>query len=124
MATLSATMGFKYTNGTGNQISAVTIPPKTKDYTITANTKVSNTQAVGFAAHEALILGEVGTPGYGWFTNTDSTNFVEIGIDEAATFHPFAKLLAGQTAMVPLSEAPYAQADTGSVNLDYTIFGV
>ena len=124
MATLKLTLGWTYSNGTGNQTVNRTLPAKSDTHTITANTKVENTQSIGTGAHEALVLGEVGTPGYAFFHNTDSTNFVEIGIDESSTFHAFAKLKAGQKAVVPLTEAPYAKADTGAVDLDYAIFGV
>jgi pantothenate kinase type III len=84
---------------------------------------IRNVQEIGFAAHEALALGDVGTPGFACFINLDDTNFVEIGIDVAAAFHAFAKLKAGEQCVVRLgTAAPYAQADTAAVELFYIIY--
>lgn len=78
-------------------------------------------QSIGTAAHELLTVVDTATYGFAWFHNTDSTNFVEIGIDESGTFHPFLKLLAGEKCTAWLAEAPYAKADTASVELEYAI---
>jgi hypothetical protein len=92
---------------------------------LTGTGVVANRQTVGFAAHEALVLGEVATPGWGWFLNCDGTNFVEIGYDTAGTFRPVVKLLAGdppaQFRFSASAAAPYAKADTGAVKLAYII---
>jgi hypothetical protein len=84
---------------------------------------VANVQDVGFAAHEALDMGEVSTAGWAVFYNHDSTNYVEIGIDDTGTFEAVIKLEAGEAAG-PLrlaSSAPYAQANTAAVDLEYVI---
>ena len=83
---------------------------------------VENVQDVG-TTHEALVMGEVSTAGYAFFRNLDGTNFVEIGIDASGTFHGTIKLKAGEAAIVRLgTNAPYAQADTAAVDLQYMIF--
>lgn len=83
----------------------------------------SSTQTIGFAAHEALTLGDLTTPGWAHFTNLDPTNFVELGTDVSAAFAPFAKLKPGESFPLRLgTAAPYAKADTGAVELDYEIF--
>ena len=77
---------------------------------------------VGFAAAEALALGGVTTPGgVAWFKNLNATNFVQIGFDDTG-FVPIAKLLPGECALIPLVNAPWAQADTGACLLEYQIF--
>ncbi|MFH1603759.1 MAG: hypothetical protein ABIH03_07615 [Pseudomonadota bacterium] len=89
---------------------------------VTGDGYIDNSQDVGFAAHEALVLGEVATPGWASFKNCDDTNYVQIGIDDGGTFEPFVKLLAGEeTGPMRLAGAPYAQANTGAVILSYII---
>lgn len=90
---------------------------------LTGSRRHSSTQTIGFAAHEALTTGDLATAGYALFVNLDATNYVEIGIDDSATFEPLAKLLPGDWAILPLTTlAIYAKANTGAVELDYTIF--
>ena len=85
-----------------------------------AGTRYSdNGQAIGFAAHEQVVIGaDVGTEGYAFFRNLDATNFVQIGVDVSGTFYPFAKLKAGEAAVLRLATGTiYAKADTASVDL-------
>jgi len=118
---LSLTLGWKYDKNSRIRI----ISPVTTKHDVTLSTVVEQVQAIGFAAHEALVLGEVAAPGFAWFHNTDATNYVEIGIDVSAAFHAFLKLLPGQKAACWLATAaPYAKANTASVNLDYTLMGI
>lgn len=87
--------------------------------------RASQVQTIGFAAHEALLMGDVATAGYAFFRNLDSSNFVLIGRDDGGTFREVIKLRAGQWAVVPLGiNAPYAKADTAACNLEYCIFSV
>lgn len=80
-------------------------------------------QSIGTGAHEALTLVDVSTAGYGFFVNTDTTNYVEIGRDSAGTFVPLVKLKPGEAALFRLaSTAPYAKANTAAVVLDWIIF--
>jgi hypothetical protein len=75
-----------------------------------------------FTSHGALAIGSVGTAGWAFFRNTDATNFVEIGRDNAGTFIGFVKLKAGESCILRLTtNAPYARANTASVNLQYYI---
>lgn len=86
--------------------------------TQTSKLLAANVQTIGFAAHEALAMGDVAAAGYAFFRNLDATNFVLIGTDAAGTFHPFAKLKKGEAGVIRLgTNAPYAKADTGAVNL-------
>jgi len=76
---------------------------------------------VGFAAHEAIPIVDIGTPGWAYFRNQDTANFVEIGIDDTGTFEAVVKLKPGETALFRLAGTPYAKADTASVLLEYHI---
>lgn len=116
---LTQVSGWAYSkNGRTRQLTSTST-----QHDVSGNGVVEHVQSIGFATHEALDVAEVTTFGFAYFKNLDATNYVQIGIDESGTFHPFIKLLAGQEAQVWLSEAPYAQADTGAVLLDYVIVG-
>ena len=105
--------------------STRSLPAESAQWDVSGSGKIENIQNIGFAAHEALILGEVATPGFAYFKNLDATNYVQIGVDVAAAFVPFVKLLPGQSAQVWLgTTAPYAKANTGAVLLDYMIADV
>jgi len=79
---------------------------------------------IGFAAHEALVMQDVAAAGWARFENLDATNFVEIGVDVAAAFVPFLKLLPNEPPVFVrlATNAPYAKANTAAVRLDYEIF--
>lgn len=122
-----ATLELKLLNIAGKPTRVVT-NPKTEASGLkldqTEKTSYANTQTVAFAAHVALLKGSVTNVGVCYFRNLDATNFVEIGIDVAATFHPTAKIKPGEEWVFRFSgNAPFAQADTGNVKLYYEIFG-
>jgi hypothetical protein len=77
-------------------------------------------------AHTALNLGSVGvlgTPGFAVFQNLDLVNYIEIGIDVAASFHAFMKLKPGEQGLLRLgTAAPYALANSAPVDLFYVIY--
>ena len=71
-------------------------------------------------------LGQIATPGWSWFRNLDSTNFVNIYTslaDKLLGANPFATLYPGEFWMGPLgtTTAPYAVANTAAVDLEYLI---
>lgn len=71
------------------------------------------------AAGTLIDFGDLSTYGLCYFLNKDDTNFVEIGLQVAATFYPLCKLLPGQECKVWLGTASvYARADTAAVELD------
>jgi hypothetical protein len=84
---------------------------------------VSQTQTIGQSAHEAIVLGDVSTPGRIKVENLDATNYVEIGIDVTGTFHPLVRVLPGAVEEFRLTPTavPYAKANTAAVELDYEI---
>mgnify|MGYP003134299256 FL=1 len=74
------------------------------------------------AAGTALDLASISTQGFAHFVNLDSTNYIEIGVQVSSTFYPFVKLKAGEACLLSLgTSAPYARANTASVNLDFTV---
>jgi len=93
------------------------------DFVATAPTRAAGVASIGFAAHEAIVMGDVSTAGWARFENLDSTNYVQIGIDVGAVFYPFVKLKATEFCFLRLgTNAPYAKANTAAVQLDYEIF--
>lgn len=88
-----------------------------------AQGKASGVQAIG-TSEEALVLGDVANPGWACFTNLDATNYIQIGVFVSATFHAFARLKAGKSALLPLdpSMVYYAKANTAVCKLDYRIY--
>ena len=96
---------------------------ETYDLADTSPQQAAGIASIGFAAHEAIVMGDVSTAGWAYFKNLDSTNFVALGVDVSGTFYPLAKLKAGQYCVVPLgTSAPYAKADTAAVQLHYRIY--
>jgi hypothetical protein len=115
--TISASLAFSK-GGVGSSLSDSAL-----QFDVSGTDYVQGTQNIGFAADEALGLGDAGagiTPGYCYIKNTDATNYVEVfgATGETATI----KIKAGEVALFRLSAAaPTLQADTGSVMIDYLL---
>lgn len=76
-----------------------------------------NVQSVGTTT-EALLLGDVGTPGYCLFHNLDPTNFITVAPNN--TDAPTVKLAPGDWALFRFAAAaPFVKADTASCQLEY-----
>lgn len=88
-----------------------------------AGTKIlQHRQSVGFAAEEALELGEVAAGGYIVMVNRDATNFVSFRQGTGTT--NVIRLSPGEVAAFRLhasSTAPYVIADTAAVELEYLL---
>jgi hypothetical protein len=77
------------------------------------------TQLVGTAA-EALVLGDVGTPGWFLIYNMDATNYVEVL--DAIAGAVLLKIKPGEFACARFGcAAPAVKADTASVTIDYIV---
>jgi len=77
-------------------------------------------QAVGFAAAEALDMGDLTDPGWCYMKNLDAANFVSVYAATGET--EFIRLLAGEhMAFRMVATAPFVQADTAAVDLYYQI---
>lgn len=116
---IKANFSLSYSKGN----SQLSFPGKQLAIDSASYPKITNTQVVG-TTHEALVLGDVASCGAAVFTNTDATNFVDIGVDVGGTFYGLVRLMPGEFAFSPrlATNAPYAKADTANVSLDYTIF--
>lgn len=93
-------------------------------FTWTGTAHLGGEQNVGFAAEEALILGEVPAGGWLFIKNLDATNFVSVRAVAAAT--PLAKIPANGIALLmlhPSATAPTLQADTAAVKVEYLALG-
>lgn len=89
--------------------------------TVTGNATCGGVQTIG-TTHEAIGKGDIGTCGFMRVMNIDSTNYVELGVEVAATFYPFVKLKPGESSVFRLgTSTPYAKANTASVRIDYLI---
>ncbi len=80
-------------------------------------------QEIG-TSHELVSITDISSKGFTYFGNLDTTNYVEIGVDVAATFYPLIKLLPGESAIMRLSPsvAVYAQANTAAIDLETYCF--
>ena len=93
-------------------------------FTMTGSVYAQNTISVGFAAAEAIPLGEVTAPHWAYFKNLDATNFIKIR--NGASGADLLKLKAGEVAICPLldSAVPYAIADTAACLLEFLILSL
>ena len=87
---------------------------------------VRNVQTLSSASPQGdlISLGGVVAPSLSSFSNLDTVNYVEIGIQVSGTFYPFLKLKAGQQSgpMFLGTAAIYARANTGDVKLFYVMY--
>lgn len=98
------------------------MPGKKQSLEIDSNIRSQGVQTIGFAAHEAVNIGDISLDGgFAYFRNLDDTNFVEIGLEVSAAFVPFVTLLPGQwTPITGLADKDiYAKADTANVELEF-----
>lgn len=88
---------------------------------MSGTTAIGGAQDIGTTA-EALTITDVSTAGFAFFRNTDSTNFIEIGTGTGGSFVAFAKLKAGEAAILRLgTNAPTARANTAAAKLQFYI---
>lgn len=76
-------------------------------------------QVIGTSEEELSQGADLGTPGYVFVLNMDSSNYVEVG---STTGVYDIKILAGKFALWPHNSATiYIKANTATVNVDYLI---
>lgn len=75
-------------------------------------------QIIG-TTYEQITVGDITSAGPAGFKNLDSTNYVQIGVEVAAAFHPLHRLPAGKSELVWLEPgiSYYAKANTAAVKL-------
>lgn len=65
---------------------------------------------------------DIGTEGYAYFRNLDSTNYLELGVEVSSAFYPLVKLKAGRVAVFPLAiQGLFAKANTASCHLQFGV---
>jgi hypothetical protein len=108
--------------------SDYTFPSDGSPFTIdmTGTNYLMNRQIIGFAAEEALLLGDVDISANGaWFcaVNRDATNFVEIrtgtGVADLIKIRPGEP--CGPILFTTTATAPFAIADTANCELEYIL---
>lgn len=107
---------------TGDDLN-YTPTPRQQTVVMTGKRMVKHVQAIGFAAHEALVVTDLATIGWGTFLNQDDVNSIQLGNDVAGVFSPFLTILPNEeSGPVRLTNlAIYAKAAVASCNLDYTL---
>jgi len=104
-------------------VPSVDFSPPSLSVTVTGTANMDNTQIVGFAAEEAILLGDCTTGGYWYVQNMDATNFVSLRAATGAA--DMIKLLAGEWAVFRCpATAPYAIADTAAVKVRFMRFAL
>ena len=74
-------------------------------------------------AYAALGIGDLAAPGVGIFQNLDDTNYVQVGIEVAATFYPFLTLLPGEADFVRVATSTlFAQSNLAPTRLFYILY--
>ena len=79
---------------------------------------------VGFAAHEIIVTTDLAALGIMTVENIDPNNFLDIGLDVAAAFVPFARVLPGESYPIRLTPGIvlYGKADTAAVRAIFKIY--
>lgn len=106
----------------GGQVLSISLGSPVQQFTMTGNVLVQNTISVGFAAEEAIPMGEVSAPHWAFFINLDATNYIQLRRATAET--AFARLYPGEFALYPMendSTAPFAIANTAACLMQYVI---
>jgi hypothetical protein len=81
---------------------------------VTGSVFIDNVQTVG-TSEEAVVFGDVATPGYVYVRNLDATNYVQLG---ATTGVYTIKLMPGENALFRLSGTTlFALANTAACNV-------
>jgi hypothetical protein len=78
-------------------------------------------------AEMAIPLGLVTSPHWSFWYNLDPSNYVQIYDATGQSAHCLVRLLAGDCAFIPLETtltAPFAKANTASVQLEYLILSL
>lgn len=92
-------------------------------FNMTANVFSFGSVSVGFAAAEAIPLGEVTTPHWTFLVNKDSTNFVTVrnGLSGA----DLIQMYPGEPAIFPMriTATPYWLADTAACVCEFLVLG-
>ena len=113
--TIRATLSFEK----GSTTESLALGPLLRD--VAGTNLLHNRQSIGFAAEEAVLVGDVASGGYILAINRDATNYVKLRAGSGLT--DLIRLKAGDFCLFRLDNAAtlYAIADTAAVELEYAI---
>lgn len=116
---LSIDFGLRYSKNS-NQVQ---IPTTNFTIDVGSTLYLGVTQDIG-TTYEALYNTGLSSGGAAYFFNNDPTNYVEIGLEVSAVFHPLIRIPPQKFAFLPRlsTVALFARANTAAVNLSYFIF--
>ena len=111
---LNLSITFEYRKGS----TSLTLSPDAT-VTVAGTVALHNRQVVG-TSEEALVLGDVSSPGFLVMVNRDATNFVEIR--PATGVADLIKLGPGEPFVGRLvASAPFVIADTAECEIEYVL---
>lgn len=114
--TLNGSIVYDDGNNSGNSLSITDLLAS-----VTTKKSIRHQQSIG-TSEEAIVLGEVTSPGWAIFINRDTTNFIELRVATGGA--KFAKLLPGEFCLLRLgagAQVPFAIADTSACLMDYIL---
>ncbi len=86
---------------------------------VTGDSFTHEIQSVGTTQEEIAQGADLGTPGYLWIKNLDSTNYVEVGVT-TGVYH--IKLQAGEFALFRVNGTTiYGKANTAACLVEYVL---
>ena len=114
-----ATVTYQVSSSSSATGAITQVAPVSVSFAASDNVTVGSL-TVTQAASLAVPLGNITAARIGYFSNTDTTNFVKI-LDDTVEI---ARLAAGMTAIIPLPDGIVlkAQADTADCAMDYTLY--
>ena len=113
---ITVTTSVKVVNGSVSE----TLSDSASTFDQTGTRFIKGVQEVGFAAAEALDMGDLTDPGWCYMRNLDAANYVSVFAATGET--EMIRILAGEhMAFRMVATAPFVQADTAAVDLEYMI---
>jgi hypothetical protein len=113
---ITATVSLRFQKGS---METEAMTPAPFQVTVAGTYYIRQIQLIDSAAHEAIGLGEIGTPGWILAHNV-SANTIQIGHDATGTFEADIKIPSGKWALFCCNQAaPYAKAATAPSALEY-----
>lgn len=96
-------------------------PTQTSYVDLSGSRSSGGVQDIGTSNEQITISSDMSTVGWAVFTNTDSTNYVELGPNNTTPY--MIRLNAGESCLFPLTQSTiYGRANTATVKLAYMIF--
>lgn len=114
----TATASLKVVKGTGNALFNYSVS-HSKIFDVSGTEVADTIYSIGTSA-EAVPLGDIGTAGYLWAQNLDTTNYVTLSVETDGT-SALVRLNAGDVALFRCAGAPYAMANTAACRVRFLV---